>query len=70
MKKGSLRPENMTVKEYAAFLGGISTRTIENWEYRGTSETTKTLLMKIWELQSDLEWAYEKLNENGMIFKL
>lgn len=68
--KGSLRPKNMTVKEYSEFLGGISKRTIENWEYRGTTETTFHLLMKIQEQEEKIIYLENQLKHNQMIFKL
>lgn len=69
-KKGSLRPKNMTIKEYAVYLGGISERTIENWEYRGTNQTTFHLLMKIREQDSLISELKEIIKKQQLTFEL
>lgn len=66
----SLRPENMTQENYSFYLGGISKRTIENWEYRGTPQTTWHLLIKIKELQEKIEQLEKKLKDKNMTFQL
>lgn len=69
-KWGSLRPNDMTVKEYAEYLGGISPRTIENWEYRGTNRTTYNLLMKITEQAEVIEELKQIIKDQNKVFQL
>lgn len=70
MNTKSLRPEQMTVKQYALYLGGVSTRTIENWEYRGTNHTTQILLAKIHEQAKKIDELQTQIKEKNLIFNL
>lgn len=60
----------MTQKEYAEYLGSIGARTVENWEARGTSSTTMSLLLKISTLQKQVDRLEQLLLQEQMVFRL